>query len=50
MFLSALADVAGHAGKIDAAFEVLKEARTLGIDLGIISYGSLMGACCNVSH
>ncbi|CAM8971782.1 unnamed protein product [Rhodiola kirilowii] len=47
MFLSALVDVAGHAGKIDAAFEVLRDANTLGINLGIISYSSLMGACCN---
>ncbi|CAM8981337.1 unnamed protein product [Rhodiola kirilowii] len=47
MFLSALVDVAGHAGKIDAAFEVLRDAKTLGINLGIISYSSLMGACCN---
>lgn len=48
MFLSALIDVAGHAGKIDAAFEVLNKARNDGMRLGIISYSSLMGACSNV--
>lgn len=48
MFISALIDVAGHTGKLEAAFEVLEEARTKGINLGSISYSSLMGACCNV--
>lgn len=48
MFLSALIDVAGHAGKIDDAFEVLNKARDDGMCLGIISYSSLMGACSNV--
>lgn len=48
MFLSALIDVAGHAGKIDDAFEVLNKARNDGMRLGIISYSSLMGACSNV--
>lgn len=48
IFLSALIDVAGHAGRVDAAFDVLEEARTCGMHLGIVSYSSLMGACCNV--
>lgn len=48
MFISAMVDVAGHAGKLDTAFEVLKEARNKGISTGTISYSSLMGACCNV--
>lgn len=48
MFFSALIDVAGHAGKLDASFEILQEARKKGIDVGIISYSSLMGACSNV--
>lgn len=48
IFLSALIDVAGHAGKLDAAFEILGEAKTLGIRVGIVSYSSLMGACSNV--
>lgn len=47
MFLSALMNVAGRAGKLDAAFDVLKEARLQGIHLGIVSYSSLMGACSN---
>ncbi|KAK3412640.1 hypothetical protein EUGRSUZ_I01366 [Eucalyptus grandis] len=47
IFLSALIDVAGHAGRVDAAFDILEEARTCGMHLGIISYSSLMGACCN---
>lgn len=33
MFLSALIDVAGHAGKIDAAFEVLNKARMMECNL-----------------
>lgn len=45
MFISALIDVAGHAGNLDAAFEVLQEA---GMHVGIISYSSLMGACSKV--
>ncbi|KAK6136673.1 hypothetical protein DH2020_029580 [Rehmannia glutinosa] len=47
MFISALIDVAGHAGKVDAAFEILQEARAKGMHVGIISYSSLMGACSN---
>eukprot|EP00261_Vitis_vinifera_P033219 XP_019074462.1 PREDICTED: pentatricopeptide repeat-containing protein MRL1, chloroplastic isoform X2 [Vitis vinifera] len=50
MFLSALIDVAGHAGKLDAAFEVIQEARIQGIPLGIVSYSSLMGACSNAKN
>lgn len=48
MFLSALIDVAGHAGKLDAAFGILHEARNRGIQVGTVSYSSLMGACSNV--
>lgn len=48
MFISALIDVAGHAGKVDAAFEILEEARAKGMPVGVISYSSLMGACSNV--
>ncbi|KAG5007917.1 hypothetical protein JHK85_026459 [Glycine max] len=48
IFLSALIDVAGHAKKLDAAFDVLQEARKGGILIGIMSYSSLMGACSNV--
>lgn len=48
MFFSALIDVAGHAGKLDASFEILQEAKKGGIDVGIVSYSSLMGACSNV--
>ncbi|PKI79271.1 hypothetical protein CRG98_000343 [Punica granatum] len=47
MFLSALIDVAGHAGNVDAAFEAVNKARKDGMHLGIISYSSLMGACSN---
>ncbi|KAL8151364.1 hypothetical protein V2J09_021172 [Rumex salicifolius] len=47
MFLSTLIDVAGHAGNIDAAFEVLQEAKLEGLKIGIIPYNSLMGACCS---
>lgn len=50
IFLSALIDVAGHAGKLDAAFEILGEAKTLGITVGIVSYSSLMGACSNAKN
>ncbi|KAF5727843.1 putative Pentatricopeptide repeat-containing protein [Tripterygium wilfordii] len=50
MFLSALIDVAGHAGKLDAAFEILQEARIQGIRLGTVSYSSLMGACSNAKN
>ncbi|KAE9448215.1 hypothetical protein C3L33_19882, partial [Rhododendron williamsianum] len=46
-FLSALIDVAGHAGKLDAAFEILQDARKHGKRLGTITYSSLMGACSN---
>lgn len=48
MFLSALIDAAGHAGKLEAAFEILQKARVEGIHVGIVSYSSLMGACSNV--
>lgn len=48
IFLSALIDVSGHAGELDAAFEILGEAKTLGLSVGIVSYSSLMGACSNV--
>ena len=48
MFLSALIDAAGHAEKLDAAFEILQKARVQGIHVGIVSYSSLMGACSNV--
>lgn len=48
MFLSALVDVAGHVGNLDDAFEILHNARNEGIRVGIMSYSSLMGACCNV--
>ncbi|KAG6571044.1 Pentatricopeptide repeat-containing protein MRL1, chloroplastic, partial [Cucurbita argyrosperma subsp. sororia] len=50
IFLSALIDVAGHAGKLDAAFEILGEAKTLGLSVGIVSYSSLMGACSNAKN
>lgn len=49
MFLSALIDAAGHAGKLDAAFEILCEAKNRGVKVGSVSYSSLMGACSNVS-
>lgn len=49
MFLSALVDVAGHARRADAAFEIMKDARAKGLQVGTIAYSSLMGACCNVS-
>lgn len=48
MFLSALIDVAGHAGNLDDAFEILQEVSNQGVHAGIMSYSSLMGACCNV--
>lgn len=48
MFLSAMIDVAGHAGLVDVAFQILQEARVQGLELGIIPYSSLMGACSNV--
>lgn len=48
MFLSALIDAAGHAGKLEAAFEILQKARVEEIHVGIVSYSSLMGACSNV--
>ncbi|RLN41866.1 pentatricopeptide repeat-containing protein MRL1, chloroplastic isoform X1 [Panicum miliaceum] len=47
MFLSALVDVAGHAKRADAAFEIMKDARAKGLHVGTIAYSSLMGACCN---
>uniref|UniRef100_A0A0E0EW93 PROP1-like PPR domain-containing protein n=1 Tax=Oryza meridionalis TaxID=40149 RepID=A0A0E0EW93_9ORYZ len=47
MFLSALVDVAGHARRADAAFEIMKDARAKGYQVGTIAYSSLMGACCN---
>lgn len=49
MFLSVLIDAAGHAGKLDAAFEILEKARDQGINIGIVAYSSLMGACSKVS-
>ncbi|PNX54992.1 pentatricopeptide repeat-containing protein chloroplastic-like, partial [Trifolium pratense] len=45
MFLSALIDVAGHAKKLEAAFDILQEARKEGKQIGIMAYSSLMGAC-----
>lgn len=48
MFISALIDVAGHAGRADAAVEVLQAARTEGMHVGIITYSSLMGAFSKV--
>lgn len=48
MFLSAIIDFAGHSGKLDAAFEIVQEARNQGMHVGKISYSSLMGACSNV--
>lgn len=48
MFLSTLIDVAGHAGKVDTAFEILQDARNKRMQLGNVTYSSLMGACCNV--
>ncbi|XP_047324853.1 pentatricopeptide repeat-containing protein MRL1, chloroplastic-like [Impatiens glandulifera] len=50
MFLSALVDVMGHANNLDAAFEILEEARKQGIHMGIILYSSLMGACSNAKN
>ncbi|CAH9125090.1 unnamed protein product [Cuscuta epithymum] len=50
LFISAMVDAAGHAGKLDAAFELLKEARNNGVYTGTISYSSLMGACCNTKN
>ncbi|KAJ4833306.1 hypothetical protein Tsubulata_004333 [Turnera subulata] len=50
IFFSALIDVAGHAGKLDAAFEILREAKIQGRRPGIISYSSLMGACCSAKN
>ena len=48
MFLSTLIDVAGHAGKVDIAFDILKDVRSRGIQPGEMSFSSLMGACSNV--
>ncbi|WCJ39781.1 Pentatricopeptide repeat (PPR) superfamily protein [Euphorbia peplus] len=50
MFLSALIDVAGHAGMVDAAFETLRASRSQGTQFGIIPYSSLMGACTNAKN
>lgn len=50
MFISAFVDVAGHSDKLESAFEILQEAKSDGMQLGIISYSSLMGACSNVCH
>ncbi|GJN20377.1 hypothetical protein PR202_gb07747 [Eleusine coracana subsp. coracana] len=50
MFLSALVDVAGHARRADAAFEIMKDARAKDLQVGTMAYSSLMGACCNVSN
>lgn len=50
MFISAFVDVAGHSGKLESAFEILQEAKSDGMQVGIVSYSSLMGACSNVCH
>ncbi|KAI4297595.1 hypothetical protein L6164_037480 [Bauhinia variegata] len=50
MFLSALIDDAGHAGKLDAAFEVMQEPCNRGMRIGIMPYCSLMGACSNARN
>ncbi|KAI4318332.1 hypothetical protein MLD38_032055 [Melastoma candidum] len=50
IFVSALIDVAGHAKKMNAAFEILEEARAQKMPLSIISYSSLMGACSNAKN
>ncbi|KAG7975836.1 hypothetical protein I3843_06G120200 [Carya illinoinensis] len=50
MFLSVLIDAAGHAGKLDAAFEILEKARDQGINIGIVAYSSLMGACSKAKN
>ncbi|XWS55041.1 hypothetical protein CRYUN_Cryun10bG0140900 [Craigia yunnanensis] len=50
VFISALTDFAGHAGKLDAAFEILREAKNQGMNIGIMSYSSLMGACSNARN
>ena len=48
MFISAFIDVAGHSNKLESAFEILQKAKSDGMNVGIISYSSLMGACSNV--
>lgn len=48
MFLSALIDVAGHAQNLEAAFDILQQARKGGIQIGMMTYSSLMGACSKV--
>jgi pentatricopeptide repeat protein len=48
MFMSALIDVAGHAKKLEAAFDILQQARKEGVQIGIMTYSSLMGACSKV--
>ncbi|KAJ1393768.1 Tetratricopeptide-like helical domain superfamily, partial [Sesbania bispinosa] len=50
MFLSALIDVAGHAKMLDAAFDILQEARKGGMRIGIMTYSSLMGACSKATN
>lgn len=50
MFISAFVDVAGHSGKLESAFEILQEAKSDGMQVGIISYSSLMGACSNAKN
>lgn len=50
MFLSAIVDAAGHSGKLEAAFEILQEAKDRGLRVGTVSYSSLMGACSNVCN
>ncbi|GMH02825.1 hypothetical protein Nepgr_004664 [Nepenthes gracilis] len=50
IFFSALIDVAGHAGYLDAAFEVMQDARIQRFNLGMMSYSSLMGACSNTKN
>ena len=49
VFFSALIDVAGHAGKLETCFDLLKEMEEMKVNRGIIAYSSLMGACSNVS-
>ena len=46
VFLSALVDVAEHAGNLDAAFEVIQEACNEGIHVGIMAYSSVMADLC----
>ncbi|XP_017258104.2 pentatricopeptide repeat-containing protein MRL1, chloroplastic isoform X1 [Daucus carota subsp. sativus] len=50
MFISAFIDVAGHSNKLESAFEILQKAKSDGMNVGIISYSSLMGACSNAKN